>query len=304
MIPRRILVIDDEVSQAKALAKTLEQIIPFSKVTPVSEEKEIINAINERYYNLAILDIRMDNYNTDGIEIAKQIADINPYAKILFVSAFLSEYIDKILPLVQGGNILGYTKKKIDYNEWGRELSQLILPYYEDLDKNPQQLQTALLQEYSDLKEETDAFKRGVMFENFVSILFATMGFTEIKKRIKDKSGNETDLIVRNDIDDVFFRKFGNYMLVECKNKSEAKVDKNDFIVFQAKLENTNKLADIGFMVTSTSFARTAYLEAIRGSRSNHKVFFIDNTMILQLIQSDNMLDQLKHIIDNQVKDN
>ena len=85
MIPRRILVIDDEVSQAKALAKTLEQIIPFSKATPVSEEQEIINAINERYYNLAVLDIRMDNYNTNGIEIAKIIADINPYAKILFV---------------------------------------------------------------------------------------------------------------------------------------------------------------------------------------------------------------------------
>ena len=304
MIPRRILVIDDEMPQAKALAKKIEESIAYSKVTPVWEEQNIIDYIENRYYNMVILDIRMDKYDFDGVEIAKRIVEINPYAKIIFVSAFLGEYLGQILPLVQGGNILGYTEKKHDYDEWSKELSQFILPYYEYLDQNPQQLQIALLQEYSDLKEETDAYKRGVMFENFTSILFSSMGFTEIKKRVKDNSGNETDLVIRNDIDDIFLAKFGKYILVECKNKSEAKVDKNDFIVFQTKLKNTNGLADIGFLLTTTSFARTAYLEALRDSQSKHKVFFLDNTLILQLIQSDNMLDQLKHIIDDQVKDN
>lgn len=304
MIPRRILVIDDEMLQAKALAQKIEKIITYSKVTPVWEEEDIVDIIDNRYYNMVILDIRMDRYKIDGIDLAKRIVEINPYAKIIFVSAFLGEYLSQLLPLVQGGNILGYTTKKNDYDEWGEELTQLIMPYYEDLDKNPQQLQIALLQEYSDLKEETDSYKRGVMFENFTSILFSSMGFTEIKKRVKDKSMNETDLVIRNDIDDIFLAKFGKYILVECKNKRGDDVNKNDFIVFQEKLKSTNGLAEIGFMLTTTSFTRTAYLEALRESKSSHKIYFLDNTLILQLIQSDNMLDQLKHIIDDQVKDN
>ncbi|MDY3748385.1 MAG: response regulator [Sodaliphilus sp.] len=304
MIPRKVIVIDDEKMQSEALAKTIKAILPYSDVTPVWEERDIVDVVENKFYNLAILDIRMDQYETDGIKIAKRIVEINPFAKIIFISAFINEYLPQILTLVQAGNILGFTEKK-KYEEWSVELSELINPYYENLDKNPQQLQTALLQEYSDLKDEKDAFRRGIKFENFVSILFSSMGFAEIKKRVKDKSGNETDLIIRNDIDDAFIAKFGKYILIECKNKSSEPVNKNDFIIFQTKLESTNGLAEIGFIVTTTSFARTAYLEAIRDSKnSNHKVFFLDNVLLLRLIQCDNMLDELKHIIDDQVKDN
>lgn len=304
MIPRKVIVIDDEKMQSEALAKTIKAILPYSDVTPVWEERDIVDVVENKFYNLAILDIRMDQYETDGIKIAKRIVEINPFAKIIFISAFINEYLPQILPLVQAGNILGFTEKK-KYEEWSVELSELINPYYENLDKNPQQLQTALLQEYSDLKDEKDAFRRGIKFENFVSILFSSMGFAEIKKRVKDKSGNETDLIIRNDIDDAFIAKFGKYILIECKNKSSEPVNKNDFIIFQTKLESTNGLAEIGFIVTTTSFARTAYLEALRDSKnSNHKVFFLDNVLLLRLIQCDNMLEELKHIIDDQVKDN
>lgn len=304
MIPRKVIVIDDERMQSEALAKTIKAILPYSEVTPVWEEKDIVDVIENKFYNLAVLDIRMDQYEIDGIQIAKKIVEINPLAKIIFVSAFLNEYLPQILPLVQGGNILGFTEKK-NYEEWGIELQEIIQPYYEDLDKNPQQIQTALLQAYSDLKDEKDAYQRGVKFENFVAILFSSMGFAEIKKRVKDKSGNETDLIIRNDIEDAFIAKFGKYILIECKNKTSDPVSKNDFIVFRTKLESTNGLAEIGFIITTTSFARTAYLEALRDSKnSNHKVLFLDNILLLRLIQSDNMLEELKHIIDDQVKDN
>ncbi|MBP5688955.1 MAG: response regulator [Muribaculaceae bacterium] len=304
MIPRKVLVIDDEKVQSEALAKTIKEILPYSDVTPVWEENDIKDSVENRFYNLAVLDIRMDQYDIDGISIAKRIVEINPFAKIIFVSAFLSEYMNQVLPLVQGGNILGFTDKK-NYDLWGKELADLILPYYESLDANPQQIQIALMQEYADLKNEMDSYKRGLKFENFVALLFSSMGFVEIKKRVKDKSGNETDLIIRNDIGDAFVSKFGKYILVECKNRTKDPVTKNDFIVFQTKLESTNGLAEIGFIITTTFFSKNAYIEALRDSKkSDHKVFFLDNRLLLILIQSDNMLEELKHIIDEQVKDN
>ncbi|MBI3233550.1 MAG: restriction endonuclease [Bacteroidetes bacterium] len=73
-------------------------------------------------------------------------------------------------------------------------------------------------------------------FEHFVSLVFQSIGFNNVNKRVIDKSLNEVDLIIRNDIEDSFLSKFGKYILVECKNKPKEKVDKNTFIVFNSKL--------------------------------------------------------------------
>ena len=303
MIPRTLIVIDDDKQQAEALAKIIQKSVLYSDVKPIWDEEAILSTIEDRFYTLAVLDIRMDQYETDGIKIAKRIVEINPFAKILFVSAFLKEYMNDVLALMQNGNILGFSEKK-EYELWKSELQELIVNYYEDLDKNPQKITSALLQSYADLKDEEDTYIKGMKFENFVTLLFRSIGFTEILKRVKDKSGNETDLIIRNDIDDVFLSKFGKYILIECKNKPDSKIDKNDFILFNTKLKNTNGLAEIGFLISTSAFTRTAYLEAIRGSEGNQKIIFIDNALLLRLIQAENMLDELKHIIDSQVKDN
>ena len=304
MVPRKILVIDDERVQADALARNVHKEIPFSSVFYASSEEDIKSVIEDKFYNLAILDIRMDGYSFDGISLAEKIVEINPFAKILFVSKFIPEYYEKITSLMKNGNILGFMEKKVDYAEWGAELKKVIMEYYEDLDANPQQISSALVNLYSEVKDEEDTYLKGQRFENFVALLFQNIGFSEILKRVKDKSLNEVDLIVRNDIDDKFLSKFGKYILIECKNKPSEKVDKNDFIVFQTKLLATNRLAELGFIFTTSSFARTAYLEAVRDSKGDVKVIFVDNPLIMRLLKSSNPRETLKRIIDEQVKDN
>ena len=60
MVTRKILVIDDEKPQAIALAKTIESVIPMSNVLNASAKEEIINYVENKFYNLAVIDIRMD----------------------------------------------------------------------------------------------------------------------------------------------------------------------------------------------------------------------------------------------------
>ena len=158
---------------------------------------------------------------------------------------------------------MGFSDKKIDYDEWGEELKNVILPYYKQLDSNPQSISTALINMYSELKDEENTYLKGSRFEDFISLLFQSIGFSEIVKRTRDKSLNEVDLIVRNEIDDPFLTKFGKYILIECKNHLDT-IDKNDFILFKSKLTATNGLAELGFFITTSSFKRTAYLEALR----------------------------------------
>ena len=285
MVTRKILVIDDEKPQAIALAKTIESVIPMSNVLNASAKEEIINYVENKFYNLAVIDIRMDAYDFNGISLARRILEINPYAKILFVSKFIPEYLDELTPLLQNGNVLGFSDKKIDYDEWGEELKNVILPYYKQLDSNPQSISTALINMYSELKDEENTYLKGSRFEDFISLLFPV------------------DLIVRNEIDDPFLTKFGKYILIECKNHLDT-IDKNDFILFKSKLTATNGLAELGFFITTSSFKRTAYLEALRSSEGHHKIVFIDNSLLMRLMKSEDPREELKRIIDYQVKDN
>lgn len=304
MIPRSILIIDDEPTQARALKKTVGQILPDSTVFIGSTPDEVNDLINNKFFNLAILDIRLEGHDgIDGIDLAKRIISSNPFAKILFVSRYAEEYMEKLMPLMAQGNILGFSAKK-DYDLWAGELANFILPYYEELDNNPESIQTALLSIYAETKNETDTYRKGVKFEQFVSLLFGQIGYTEIKTRNIDKSRNEVDLIVRNDIKDHFLSRLGEYFLVECKNKPDNIVSKNDFIVFQSKLNNSNGMARIGFIFSTSSFSKNAFLEAMRSSTTDKKVFFVDNAEIMLLLKAPSLREAFKKLIDKQVKDN
>lgn len=303
MALKKILIIDDERVQVQALGTTISEIFADAEVLLASSKEDILNSINNKFYNLVILDLRMDAYEFDGISLAKQIIDINPFSKILFVSKFSSEYMPKLASLLTNGSVIGFSEKK-DYDSWKPELKMLIGDYYDSLDKDPSQVNNALLNYYAELKNENDAFLKGKKYEDFVSILFRSIGFKEIMKRVKDQSLNEVDLIVRNDIDDSFLYKFGKYILVECKNKPEGKTDKNDFIVFHSKLVNTNGLSELGFLFTTSSITRNTYIEAVRNSNGKEKIIIIDNRIMYSLLKSEDLKEGLKRIIDSQVKDN
>ena len=137
-----------------------------------------------------------------------------------------------------------------------------------------------------------------------MSLIFQSIGFNQVLKRVKDQSLNEVDLIIRNDIEDNFINKFGKYILVECKNKPVEKVNKNDFIVFQNKLKNTNGLAELGIIATTGYITKNTFVEAVRESGEARKILFLSNPEIEKLIRADNKLSTFKNLINQQVKDN
>lgn len=299
---KKILVIDDERKQAEALAIKINKAFGDAEMIVASSEEEIESAIIDKFFNLAILDIRLDGYHKNGIDLAKEIIEINPFAKIIFVSRFLTEYAPMLNPLMGTGRILAFSDKK-EYDQWMLELQPIIAQYYDGL-PNDNEVNTALTTAYATAKNENDTYKKGLMFENFVTLLFRSIGYNTINKRVKDKSLNEVDLIVRNEIDDSFLSKFGKYILVECKNKPQTPVDKNDFIVFKNKVDATNGLACLGFLFTTSYITRNTYIEAVRDSKGDSKIIFVDNVLMQQLLSSNDIREELKKIIDLQVKDN
>jgi DNA-binding NarL/FixJ family response regulator len=300
---KTVVIIDDQKDQADGLAKALYAVLPNFKFEPYSTEAEINDAIEHRFYSLAIVDIRMDKFAFDGIDIIKRIFEINPFAKIIIVSAFKDEYFGKLKELLVTGKVVDILEKE-QFKVWVPKLEKIISEYYTTVDTNPSEINSALLEYYAAAKNEKDAQEKGKKFEHFMSLLFGSFGYKEISKRVKDQSLNEVDLIIRNETEDSFLNKFGKYILVECKNKPEAGVTKNDFIVFQTKLKNTNGLAELGIIATTGYITWNTYFEALRGSDDIRKIIFISNPEIERLIRAIDKKEEFKRLIDQQVKDN
>lgn len=297
-----ILIIDDESIQANNLRKALASAVQDVSIDVATTELEISRKISESYFNIAIVDLRMDDFKINGFEIIKDIIELNPIAKIIVVSAYTKEFESDINDIIKSGKVSAVISKE-KFDVFKENIIRQINTIIDDFESDPTIISSALQYLYSDVKKETNSYKKGIKFEYFISNLFSQMGFNHINKRIIDKSSNEVDLVVRNDIADSFFQKFKPYFLVECKNTS-TEVDKNQFIQFRSKLENTNSLANLGFIFTTTGFKRTSYLESLRGSKDPSKIIFVANADIIELITSEDLLSHLKKIIDYQIKDN
>jgi CheY-like chemotaxis protein len=300
---RNVIIIDDVKEQAEGLAKGLSRLLPDYSFENYHTEPEILDAIENRFYSLAIIDIRMDDFSIDGIGLAEKIFEVNPFANVIIVSAFKDEYFLRLKDLLLTGKIVDIQDKE-DFTIWLPKLKETIETYYKKIDKDPSEINNALLQYYSEAKNETNTYSKGEKFEHFMSLMFQSIGFNQVLKRVKDQSLNEVDLIIRNDIEDNFINKFGKYILVECKNKPVEKINKNDFIVFQSKLKNTNGLAELGILATTGYITKNTYVEAVRESGEARKILFLSNPEIEKLIKADNKLSTFKNLIDQQVKDN
>ena len=271
---KHIFVIDDEKIQADGLAKQLNGRMGGNGYVfePLSGEHEIMQAVADRFCSLAIVDLRMDDYPFNGLEICRRILENNPLAKVIIVSA------------------------------WVPELERTVAGYFEKREGEFSENSKMLLNAYSSAKNEKDPFRKGVLFEDFLVNLFGQIGFQFIRKRVTDVT-SEVDLILRNDIDDAFLAKFGKYIFVEAKNRPSAPVDKNDFLAFVSKIESSSGLAELGIIAASHKIASTVRLEALRSSHKSMKVLLFANDELTRLIVADDKRYELKKLIDEQIKD-
>jgi len=294
---RSVLIIDDDRTQAEQLTKALSTNMPDVTFFCAHEEKEISNKVLTCYYNLAIVDLRMDSYEFDGFSLIDQIASINPFAKIIAMSAYSGEYSENLDQLLAEGKIIGLSVKE-DYDKWIPKLQKSISTYFK-IDSDSVISQT-LENLYAEAKNESDTYKKGVLFENFVVILFRHMGFEHIFTRVVDEASNEKDIVVRNDINDFFFLKYGRYIYAECKNKPEAGFSKNDFIIFDNKVKASYGDCDLGVVFTTGHIKRTVYKQALMEAKSENRIMYVSQPEIQRLIHASDILEEFKQIIDEQ----
>ena len=298
-----ILIIDDERDQAEGLAKLLSKQMSKDGFSfeALSTETEIENAIIDRFFTLAILDIRMDGFPFNGIDLYHRIIDSNPLAKIIFVSAFTQDFFAQLQDILLSGNVLAVMEKETP-STWIPKIENKVRAYFDRQGASLSESSKALMNAYSDAKNTTDAYQKGIKFEDFLVHLFTHIGFDFIQKRVTDAT-SEVDLIIRNHIRDEFLSKFGKYIFVEAKNKPLSTIGKNDFLSLKAKISSSNQLCEFGIIATSGNIAKTVRQEALRTSTEAGKILLLTNNELIRLIEADDKLYEFKRLIDEQIKD-
>lgn len=304
IMEKTVLIINNDRSQALSLKKNLAELLPEYLFEAYHTSADIQHAIENRFYTLAILDIQIEQSAINGTALAKRIFEINPIASIIFINSHKADFFAQSESILVTGKVLDVISKQANSAATASLIKPIITSYYHQLNQNTSILNGSLLQHYSDVKNETDPFKKGIAFERFISLLFGFLGYKEIRKRVIDSSRNEVDIIIRNEIKDPFLNKFGKYILLECRNRPDYTIGKNDFIIFNEKLKNSNGLAELGIIASTGGFAKTAYLEAMRGSGMANKVLFLSNVEFLTMIGADDKIEAFKKIIDEQMKNN
>lgn len=302
---KHILIIDDEKLQAENLAKILWKSLGSFGFTfePLWEEEIIKEAINTRFFSLVVLDIRMDSFSFDGMKLFADIVQKNSMSKIIFVSAYIKDFLNQINDALATGNVLAIKEKAVtSFDQFAEDIGKTIVQFFQTKTDGRTENSRMLENAYARAKNCTNSQEKGLLFEEFLVNLFGQMGFGFIQKRVTDDT-SETDLILRNDLSDGFLSKFGKYIFVEAKNRPSVPVKKDDFVVFRAKLDSSNQLAELGIIVSAFNVASTVRLEALRTSKESGKILLFSHNELMRLIMADDKLYEFKKLIDEQIKD-
>ena len=117
----KILAIDDSEPALKLLTQSISEAQPSAEIFAFSRPTEVLEFAKENNCDIAFVDIQM--WGINGLELAKQLKDLNPRINIIFVTAF-SHYARDAFDLYPSGYIVKpVTKEAVE-----REIENLRYP--------------------------------------------------------------------------------------------------------------------------------------------------------------------------------
>src|SRR3954469_6023012 len=107
--PTRVVIADDDVLLREGLASLLERS-RFEVVGQSGDATELLELVNDRRPDLAIIDIRMPpTHTTEGLDAARTIRQQMPQTAILLLSAHVD--VEHAMDLLASGERTGYLLK-------------------------------------------------------------------------------------------------------------------------------------------------------------------------------------------------
>ena len=108
----KILCIDDEPLALEMLEEAIQEAKPDADVKAFRKQSELLAEAQKNGCDIAFLDIHMRGMN--GVELAKELKEINPKMNIIFVTGY-DEYTGDAMRLRASGYVMKpVTKEKLE----------------------------------------------------------------------------------------------------------------------------------------------------------------------------------------------
>lgn len=279
----RLLIVDDDEVVRDVIRLKLESRKDILR-SEASSPEEALKRISQEVFDLVLLDLRLQ-FGTEGLDVLAEIKKITPQTEVIMLSAFGTTSV--IVEAMKRGAI-DFVPKDKDYEDLivlklDRFIRDAVL--LADRERNISGLYETVFTE--------DTKRKGKALETLVAALFSSVeGFVEVDRNVTT-ADEEIDIVFRNESLHPTWQKEGMLILVECKNWLSQRVGKNEFVIFQQKIENRTGRCQLGFLVCVDEFAETVTKEMLRSSRSDLLVVPVDGRKLEQLVRSDNRSDTL-----------
>lgn len=141
------------------------------------------------------------------------------------------------------------------------------------------------------VERATSTDEKGRSLEELVSLLIETVDGFNVSGRIRTET-EEIDVEILNDSSDPRFKREKAILLVECKNWT-SKCGKNEFVLFQKKIENRSARCSLGFLISWNGFTSTVTKEMLRGSREETLIVPMTGEDIRGAVRDGNFIEVL-----------
>lgn len=121
----RIIAADDEQLQLEKLVEAIEDATEDAEIHSFGKAREVIRYVQQAESDVAFLDIEMPGMT--GIELAKQLRELNPKMNIIFVTSY-DQYKGEAMDL----RASGYIMKPVTPEKIKHELEELRYPLIPD----------------------------------------------------------------------------------------------------------------------------------------------------------------------------
>ena len=120
-----IIAIDDEPMALEGILREISNLLPSANISGFLQAEAAINYATDYKVDIAFLDIEM--YDITGIEVAKQLKELNPIVNIIFSTGY-REYMEDAFELYASGYIL----KPVTMEKVRSQLENLRYPIEDD----------------------------------------------------------------------------------------------------------------------------------------------------------------------------
>jgi len=290
-----ILIVDDSLEFCRILEERLSETVPGVNVLHAQSVSDAAAVLRASEINVVISDMVMGEKEA-GFDLLVLSKRRNPCTQFLVLTEYPS--IKNVERCMRAGCYAYVEKTDLEGSRFAEVVTEALALSRVSVDRDAT-LERLILADWNTLRSVKERLKKGAVLEDLCSSLFRTVdGWNRIDGRVNTRT-EEIDLLILNESRDEFWKRFGSFILVECKNwVRKRKPGRKEFDSFYLKMQRRGQQdCRLGFFISLNGVATTFAIEQSRIAKESTRVVTLDGEEIWQLICAPDRSGLLKQLV-------